>query len=79
MADSNATQAGFDGSVIVGLMPRTRLKMGGYSSFEKIKDSASRKTCPSGVLAWTREDRRLFYCNDEGKLYELTFTEVENA
>ena len=76
MPDSNATQAGFDGNVIVDLMPRTNLRLGGYLSFEQIKDKVSQKTCPAGVLAWTREDKRLFYCNDEGKLYELTFTEV---
>lgn len=76
MPDSNATQAGFDGNVIVGVMPRTKMRLGSYSSFEKIKDSIDRKTCPGGALAWTREDKRLFYCNDEGKLYELTFTEV---
>ena len=77
MPDSSATQAGFDGNVIVRpALPRTSVRLGGYLSFEKIKGSVSRKTCPRGALAWTKEDKRLFYCNDEGKLYELTFTEV---
>ena len=76
MADSSATQAGFDGSVVVSTMPRTNVRLGSYSTFEKIKDRVREKVCPEGALVWTREDKRLFYCNDEGKLYELTFTEV---
>ena len=77
MVDSNATQAGFDGNFIVNpAMPRTNCRLGGYLSFEQIKEKVSQKTCPAGVLAWTREDKRLFFCNDEGKLFELTFTEV---
>ena len=74
---SSASRAGFDGTI--GIRPDFPYHIQRGDSFENLERAISGKKLLLNSFARTTEDNRLFYYNREGKLYELTFTEVDHA
>jgi hypothetical protein len=70
---SSATQAGFDGTILLQIGKTTPLHLMRGDSLESVIND--KRLWPNSLFR-TTEDNRLFYYNREGKLYELTFTEV---
>ena len=78
---SSAAQAGFDGTIRLphpswGWAKDFPLRLLRGFGFDVLKNAIKAGRIKRNTIIWVKDEERLFYLNREGKLYELTFTEV---
>ena len=78
---SSATQAGFDGTIRIphpscGWEKDFPFHLLRGFGFDALTNAIKAGRAKRNTIIWVKDEEKLFYLNREGKLYELTFTEV---